>query len=77
MEVLSEEVKTPRELIWLVDTLERLTGFPPAVRKRLGFVLYQAQIGQQYESAKMMRGFAETVCRCAPTIRAEPIERYT
>ena len=31
------------------------------VRKRLGFALYQAQIGQQHESAKILRGFAETV----------------
>jgi phage-related protein len=61
MEPVSEEVNGPRKLIWLVDTLERLTGFPPVVRKRLGFALYQAQIGQQHESAKMLRGFAETV----------------
>jgi phage-related protein len=51
----------PRKLIWLVDTLERLSGFPPLVRKRLGFALYQAQIGQQHEGAKMLRGFAERV----------------
>jgi phage-related protein len=39
----------------------RLTGFPPAVRQKLGFALYQAQIGQKHESAKMLHGFAETV----------------
>jgi phage-related protein len=44
-----------------MDTLERLTEFPPIVRKGLGFALYQAQIGQQHEGAKMLRGFAETV----------------
>jgi phage-related protein len=32
-----------------------------AVRRKLGFALYQAQIGQKHESAKMLRGFAETV----------------
>ena len=31
------------------------------VRQRLGFALYQAQIGQRHESAKMLHGFAETV----------------
>ncbi len=36
-------------------------GFPPMVRKRLGFALYQAQIGQSNESAKMLQGFTETV----------------
>lgn len=51
----------PRKLIWLVDSLVRLTGFAPAVRHQLGFALYQAQIGQKHESAKMLHGFAETV----------------
>ena len=51
----------PRKLIWLVDSLVRLTGFPPIVRKKLGFALYQAQIAQRHESAKMLHGFAETV----------------
>jgi len=31
------------------------------VRKRLGFALYQAQIGQRHESAKMLHGFMDTV----------------
>jgi phage-related protein len=48
-------------LVWLVDSLDRLKGFPPAVRQKLGFALYQAQIGQKHESAKMLHGFAETV----------------
>ena len=39
----------PRKLIWLVDSLVRLTGFPPMVRKKLGFALYQSQIGQRHE----------------------------
>ncbi len=51
----------PRKLIWLVDSLVRLTGFPPMVRKKLGFALYQAQIGQRHESAKTFHGFVETV----------------
>ena len=51
----------PRKLIWLVNSLVRLTGFPPMVRKKLGFALYQSQIGQRHESAKMLHGFAETV----------------
>lgn len=44
-----------------MDSLGRLMGFPPMVRKKLGFALYQAQIGQRHESAKMLHGFAETV----------------
>ncbi len=61
MDVVSENPQQPRELIWLVDSLVRLTGFPPMVRKKLGFAVYQAQIGQKHESAKMLHGFAETV----------------
>ena len=31
------------------------------VRKKLGFALYQSQIGHRHESAKMLHGFVETV----------------
>ena len=56
-----ERIDHPRKLIWLVDSLDRLSRFPPVVRKKLGFALYQAQVGQQHESAKILRGFAEAV----------------
>jgi len=58
---VAEKPEQPRKLVWLVDSLDRLTGFPTVVRQKLGFALYQAQIGQTHESAKMLRGFKETV----------------
>lgn len=58
---MAEKPKHPRKLVWLVDSLDRLTDFPPAVRQKLGFALYQAQIGQTHESAKMLHGFKDTV----------------
>jgi phage-related protein/predicted XRE-type DNA-binding protein len=61
MEVVPVAPEQPRKLIWLVDSLVRLTGFPPTVRKKLGFALYQSQIGQRHESAKILHGFTETV----------------
>jgi phage-related protein len=61
MDVVPEMPESPRKLVWLVDSLDRLTNYPPPVRQRLGFALYQAQIGQRHESAKMLHGFAETV----------------
>jgi phage-related protein len=61
MNLVPEKPEQPRKLVWLVDSLDRLKGFPPAVRQKLGFALYQAQIGQRHESAKMLHGFAETV----------------
>ena len=61
IEDVPEKPIQPRKLVWLVDSLDRLSSFPPAVRHKLGFALYQAQIGQQHESAKILRGFAEAV----------------
>ena len=61
IETVPDKPEQPRELIWLVDSLVRLAGFPPGARHKLGFALYQAQIGQKHESAKMLHGFAETV----------------
>jgi phage-related protein len=60
-ESVAEKAEQPRKLIWLVDSLVRLAGFPPAVRHKLGFALYQAQIGQKHESARMLHGFAEAI----------------
>jgi phage-related protein len=60
-----------RKLVWLVDSLDRLTGFSPAARQRLGFALYLAQIGQKHQSAKMLRGFKETVWQ----VRADDLGR--
>jgi phage-related protein len=50
----------PKRLVWLVDSLDTLRSFPAAVQKKLGFALYQAQIGQRHENAKLLHGF-ETV----------------
>ena len=61
MDLATERPGQLRKLVWLVDSLDRLTNFPPGVRQKLGFALYQAQIGQKNESAKMLHGFAETV----------------
>ena len=71
-----EKPEQPRKLVWLVDSLDRLTSFPPAVRHKLGFALYQAQIGQKLESAKTLRGFEATVWQGGPTIRAGHTARF-
>src|ERR1017187_2238508 len=61
--MVPEKPEQPRKLVWLVDSLDRLTRFPPAVRHKLGFALYQAQIGQKHERAKALRGFEASVWR--------------
>jgi len=43
--------------VWLGDSLDRLQSFPADVRQRIGFALYQAQIGDKHESAKPLHGF--------------------
>jgi phage-related protein len=50
-----------RRLVWLVDTLRILKGFPAEVQQKLGFALYQAQIGQKHESATPLHGFGAPV----------------
>ena len=50
-----------RRIVWLGDSLDRLKGFPAAIQGKLGFGLYQAQIGEKHESAKMLHGFSERV----------------
>ena len=54
---MSRVPEQPRKLVWLVDTLDTLKSFPTAVRQKLGFALYQAQIGRKHGSAKPLRGF--------------------
>lgn len=58
---MAEKPEQPRKLVWLVDSLGRLSSFPTGIRQKLGFALYQAQIGQTHDSAKMLHGFKETV----------------
>jgi phage-related protein len=70
-------LERPRKLVWLVDSLDRLTRFPPAVRHKLGFALYQAQIGQKYEGAKMFTAFLRRSGRYARTIREGRTVQFT
>src|ERR1022692_959538 len=51
----------PKRLVWLVKSLDTLKRFSRAVQQRLGFALYQAQIGQRHESAKLLHGFEAAV----------------
>ena len=54
---MTDGTRRLKKLVWLVDTLDTLKGFPQGVRQKLGFALYQARIGQKYENAKQLRGF--------------------
>ena len=58
---MSSGPEQPRQFVWLVDTLDTLRSFPAAIRQKLGFALYQAQIGGKHESAKPLHGFDASV----------------
>ena len=47
------------------------------VRKKLGFALYQSQIGQRHESAKMLHGFTDTVWQVRAAIDTLPYDEAT
>jgi len=49
--------RQPRRLVWLVDSLDSLRGFPASVREKFGFALYQAQMGETGENVKPLHGF--------------------
>jgi len=81
MKMVPERPEQLRKLVWLVDSLDKLTSFPPQVRQKLGFALYQAQIGEKHESAKILHGFAETVWQVSAddasgTYRAAYLARF-
>ena len=46
-----------RRLVWIVDSLNDLKKFPSTVQTKLGFGIYQAQIGKKHEHAKLLHGF--------------------
>ncbi len=58
---MNRVAEQPRKLVWLVDTLDALRALPIGVRQKLGFALYQAQIGDKHEKAKPLHGFKAPV----------------
>lgn len=52
---MDQEVTTPRNVIWVGDSRERLQAFPEQVRKDIGHALYRIQIGETPPSAKPIK----------------------
>ena len=48
---------TPKGIIWVSSSLDDLRRFPDAVKKLMGFALFQAQCGGKHLQAKPLRGF--------------------
>jgi phage-related protein len=52
--------KNPREkrpLEWIASSRKDLMALPHLVKNNFGFALFQAQLGDQHESAKVLKGF--------------------
>jgi len=47
-----------KTIIWISSTKKDLQNFPLAVRKTIGFALYQAQEGKKNLHAKPLKGFS-------------------
>jgi phage-related protein len=66
------EVKpAPKPLIWMGDSLERIRGFPPAVKDEIGFALYQAQIGSKHVRAKPLKGLGPGILEIVSDFRGD------
>jgi phage-related protein len=48
----------PKEVIWISSSRKDLESFPLPVRKKMGFGLWQAQIGKKPAGAKVLKGFS-------------------
>ncbi len=46
-----------RPLIWIASSYKDLMALAPKVRRRFGFALSLAQMGDQYDAAKVLKGF--------------------
>jgi phage-related protein len=47
----------PKPVIWIGSSKKNLRAFPHEVQRRLGFALFQAQIGGKHADAKPLKGF--------------------
>ena len=49
----------PKPVRWVGSSKEDLSGFPDAVRRRVGGALWEAQVGRKARYAKPLKGFGD------------------
>ena len=49
--------EVPRPVRWIGSSRRDLKGFPKAVQRHIGQALYAAQRGEEYPTAKALKGF--------------------
>jgi phage-related protein len=47
-----------KQLIWIASSLKDLKAFPKPVQHAMGYAIYQAQIGEKHEHAKVFSGMS-------------------
>jgi phage-related protein len=61
----------PKEIFWVGDSKEELSGFPLVAKKRLGFGLRQVQNGLMPEIAKPLSGLGSGVYELKANARGD------
>lgn len=56
---MTKKILKPVE--WIGSSKENLKEFPDSVQDRVGFALYQAQVGLKHRDAKPLRGLGSSV----------------
>lgn len=51
-----EAPQTSKPIVWLGDSLEKISNFPMTVKKELGYALRQTQMGATHPNAKPLHG---------------------
>jgi phage-related protein len=66
-----------KPLEWIGSSFKDLMALSPDVRRRFGYALSLAQMGDQDDAAKVLRGFSGAGVLESKTIPAARIERST
>ena len=54
---MREEPANPKPVIWMGSSRKDLKTFPKDVQADVGYALFGAQCGEEYESVKALKGF--------------------
>ncbi len=66
-----------KPLEWIASSYKDLMALPPDVRRRFGYALSLAQMGDHDDAAKVLKGFGgPAYWRSSKTMLAALIERY-
>lgn len=56
--MVEDESTSPKRVIWMGSSRKDLKSFPKDVQADVGYALYAAQRGEEYDSVKALKGYA-------------------